>query len=59
MMNEATFYRQGSPCIFKAAYMLCTNSNLLLSNAMKIAGYKRKEISTQWIRQISQKRKAG
>jgi hypothetical protein len=57
MMNE-TCNSQGSPRIFKAAYMLCTTSNLSLSDAMKLAGYKKKEISIHRICQAISKKKS-
>jgi hypothetical protein len=41
MINETCNSRR-SPCIFKAAYTLCTTSNLSLSDAMKLAGYKKR-----------------
>jgi hypothetical protein len=49
---------RGSPRIFKAAYMLCTTSNLSLSDAMKLAGYKKKEIAIRRIRQAISKKKS-
>ncbi len=38
--------------------MLCTTSSLSLSDAMKLAGYKKKEISIHWVRQAISKKKS-
>ncbi len=49
---------RGSPRVFKAAYMLfASNETIKMNDAMKLAGYTKREISCRRIRQSISKKK--
>ena len=48
---------RGSPRIFKAAHMLYTNPGIDVSDAMKLAGYSKREIAKRNIRKSISKKK--
>jgi hypothetical protein len=47
----------GSPRIFKAAYMLFTNPSMEVNDAMKLAGYSKRELTSRRIQKSISKKK--
>jgi hypothetical protein len=57
MSSTNTCDVRGSPRIFKAAHMLFTNPGIGVTDAMKLAGYSKRELTKRTIQQNISKKK--